>query len=385
MALGIDYNSGIPHTNGAPTHDPGTNGGKLAYDHVNRVKYKHVSGTTWEVDASGGGGGDGIFDTLSVNNSAREKVATFNVKKVADVTNIGGTASLSGLDITGVGTSFLTDFCIGDRISFANAPATYARVNNVYSNTSLSIYAGSSLSGTAQTINRKKAIVKVDADGGQTAFFISDEGKVGIGALAGDENLTAQSALFDSVRISTKFIAQAINDFSDLQAVSFNPRALIANDGTANNVNFNTPGETIITGNLSVNDARLGEALQIKVNGGVPKEVSIGLSSSTSFDTIAILNTVPTLKVQCPIVLFSGEATFATPSGNGIAYDTDYSAGIAASDRAIPDVGTLKAGLIPHMPRQVDNSTALNGETFYSTDNSKLCFKDLGGTVNDLY
>lgn len=57
MALGIDYNSGIPHTNGAPTHDPGTNGGKLAYDHVNRVKYKHVSGTTWEVDASGGGGG----------------------------------------------------------------------------------------------------------------------------------------------------------------------------------------------------------------------------------------------------------------------------------------------------------------------------------------
>lgn len=57
MALGIDYNSGIPHTNGAPTHDPGTNGGKLAYDHVNRVKYKWVSGTTWEVDASGGGGG----------------------------------------------------------------------------------------------------------------------------------------------------------------------------------------------------------------------------------------------------------------------------------------------------------------------------------------
>ena len=60
MALGIDYNSGIPHTNGAPTHDPGTNGGKLAYDHVNRVKYKWVSGTTWEVDASGGGGGDSL-------------------------------------------------------------------------------------------------------------------------------------------------------------------------------------------------------------------------------------------------------------------------------------------------------------------------------------
>ena len=69
MAIGIDYNSGIPHTNGAPTHDPGTNGGKIAYDHVNRVKYKWVSGTTWEVDASGGGGGVESVTGDSVDNT----------------------------------------------------------------------------------------------------------------------------------------------------------------------------------------------------------------------------------------------------------------------------------------------------------------------------
>ena len=63
MAIGIDYNSGIPHTDGAPVHDPGTNGGKVAYDHVARVLYKHVTGTTWEVLATGGGGGGDSLGT----------------------------------------------------------------------------------------------------------------------------------------------------------------------------------------------------------------------------------------------------------------------------------------------------------------------------------
>lgn len=78
MALGIDYNSGIPHTPGAPTHDPGTNGGKIAYDHAAKVLYKHVSGTTWEVLSTGGGGSGGtslIYTALLTQSGTDAPVA----------------------------------------------------------------------------------------------------------------------------------------------------------------------------------------------------------------------------------------------------------------------------------------------------------------------
>lgn len=245
MALGIDYNSGIPHTNGAPTHDPGTNGGKLAYDHVNRVKYKHVSGTTWEVDASGGGGGDSLGTGF---------------------TSGGGSGLIPDGTVAEIGTS-------GDNF----------------------IYAGS-----------------VEDFTGFTGVVHSGQNYYGAGINDGyNSDFSFTGSFSDGSQYRTQYIVDPIG----MLVVIFDDI-----NHTQSGAHFSSYG---------------------------------------------------------PI--------FRSSDGLGARYGSDYSATIATNDLSIPDVGTLKAGLIPHMPRQVDNSTALNGETFYSTDNSKLCFKDLGGTVNDLY
>lgn len=52
----ISFNAGIPHTTGVPVHDPGAFGSRLAYDYVAKVRYRHVSGSSWEEEPTGGGG-----------------------------------------------------------------------------------------------------------------------------------------------------------------------------------------------------------------------------------------------------------------------------------------------------------------------------------------
>lgn len=71
-------------------------------------------------------------------------------------------------------------------------------------------------------------------------------------------------------------------------------------------------------------------------------------------------------------------------NGNGSIYPTD---GITSGI-----LGCLfQGGLLITEPTnglampQLANTTAGTGTLFYSTDNNKLCFKDLGGTVHDLY
>jgi hypothetical protein len=108
MALGIDYNSGIPHTDGAPVHDPGTNGGKIAYDHVARVLYKHVSGTTWEVLATGGGGGDSLGTGFTSGGGSgtipNGTVAESNALSYPVYTTYGNSAhqTADGFPVTGI-------------------------------------------------------------------------------------------------------------------------------------------------------------------------------------------------------------------------------------------------------------------------------------------
>lgn len=66
--MAITFTSGIPHTNGAPTHTPTAQGGKVAYDHVAKVLYKHVSGSTWEVIDLGGAGESANFTLIAGEN-----------------------------------------------------------------------------------------------------------------------------------------------------------------------------------------------------------------------------------------------------------------------------------------------------------------------------
>jgi len=68
----------------------------------------------------------------------------------------------------------------------------------------------------------------------------------------------------------------------------------------------------------------------------------------------------------------------------GARYAAEYT-GIASEPLALPYVKLFTDAQIAIMPRQIDDATALPGEQYYSTDRSKLCYKDPGGTVNELY
>lgn len=76
---------------------------------------------------------------------------------------------------------------------------------------------------------------------------------------------------------------------------------------------------------------------------------------------------------------------YGDPSSGGLAYFNDHSAAAVGYDRFIPDIGTLKSGLVPNIPRQIAESASLNGEMFYSTDANKLAYKNAGGTITYLW
>jgi len=67
----------------------------------------------------------------------------------------------------------------------------------------------------------------------------------------------------------------------------------------------------------------------------------------------------------------------------GLRYADDYGATIAESPRSIPDVGTVK--IIASKPIEQEDSDAVNGQIYYSKTVSKLCYKDPGGTIHELY
>lgn len=191
MALGIDYNSGIPHTNGAPTHDPGTNGGKLAYDHVNRVKYKHVSGTTWEVDASGGGGGDSLGTGF---------------------TSGGGSGTIPGETVVTLDGSFEIDPAFPGFISkFVKNPAGYGDLNNFL--------------GFYQSDDKMFGAIQDNAGDADFAFFgrFSDGGdyassfKYGYSNIAFTSSAGTLEALFQAAAGEIRFAAADLGSFPQEQ------------------------------------------------------------------------------------------------------------------------------------------------------------------------
>lgn len=82
-------------------------------------------------------------------------------------------------------------------------------------------------------------------------------------------------------------------------------------------------------------------------------------------------------------LLFSsaGNTTFQSENGVAAAYDSDYAADMATSDRKIPDVGFVKSLLIP----QISDSASQNNQLYYSTDTGKLSYRDPAGNIHELY
>jgi hypothetical protein len=66
----------------------------------------------------------------------------------------------------------------------------------------------------------------------------------------------------------------------------------------------------------------------------------------------------------------------------GIEYAAYYP-DILTNDRSIPDVGAVN--LLKQTPVSYTNAAAPNNCIFYSTTDSKLSYKDPGGTVHGLY
>lgn len=118
----------------------------------------------------------GTGSKLSVG-ADRTKLSTLTVKQPVDVTDIGGTTTLNNSTIiTGVGTTFLTSFGIGDRISLSSAPTTYTTVVSIGSDTSLTV--GNGLGdGTLQTINKKSSIVRFDDVSDMPRLLVNDLGQ----------------------------------------------------------------------------------------------------------------------------------------------------------------------------------------------------------------
>jgi hypothetical protein len=109
------------------------------------------------------------------------KLSRLTVTPGADVTNLGGTTTANAsTTITGSGTTFLTSLGIGDRISLSSAPATYATVTAIASDTSLTVDSALG-NGTSQTINAKRSIARLDDAANATKLVVNDLGNVGIG------------------------------------------------------------------------------------------------------------------------------------------------------------------------------------------------------------
>ena len=108
-----------------------------------------------------------------------------------------------------------------------------------------------------------------------------------------------------------------------------------------------------------------------------------GLSGGIDFVTPEI-----SLVIRNEYVIGSGEAkmvmTDARTNRKGIEYASEYP-DIANNPTSVPYVKMFADGLIPYAPVSYTNAAAPNNTIFYSTTDSKLSYKDPGGTVHSLY
>lgn len=120
------------------------------------------------------------------------------------------------------------------------------------------------------------------------------------------------------------------------------------------------------------------DAAQLQLNGGIAVfqglEAQFTAGNLLQFDVSGGAGTLR----------FRSANTTVFQSDNLIAaeYSDDYSTDISTSDRKIPDVGFVKSLLA--IPLKLD-SDAIANTIYYSLDRYKLCYKDPGGTINELY
>ncbi|HSD12931.1 MAG TPA: hypothetical protein VLC10_05215, partial [Patescibacteria group bacterium] len=128
----------------------------------------------------------GLFDTWS----------TLAVRSDADKTGLVGTTTANAsTTITGVGTMFLRDLGVGDRISLSSAPTVYATVTSITDDLTLAIDAPLG-DGTSQTINRKSGILRLEDGNGAVVAAVNDQGRMGVGVINPESQLTVgQNAL----------------------------------------------------------------------------------------------------------------------------------------------------------------------------------------------
>lgn len=118
--------------------------------------------------------------TVGINTDTAESVLT--IVPPADYTATGTTTASTATTITGIGTSFLTQVGIGDRISLSSSAGTFATVLAIASNTSLTVNVALG-NGTSQTILVKKSLFRIQTTSSTSALLFDDTGTLGVGTI----------------------------------------------------------------------------------------------------------------------------------------------------------------------------------------------------------
>lgn len=155
--------------------------------------------------------------------SSADRAAGFQVNARADVTIAGTTTANASSTITGVGTAFLSEVGINDRIALSSASSTFATVTDIASNTSLTVddLLGN---GTSQTILRRAAVARFDDRNGFPAFSISPAGSAALGNGTVPSTtpgcLTATRLITDSYRDSAENAFMTVSDSAPNRVLS---------------------------------------------------------------------------------------------------------------------------------------------------------------------
>lgn len=127
-------------------------------------------------------------------NTTGQKGVSVTLQGQGNITNVGGTTTVNAsTTVTGSSTFFLERIGIGDQISVSSASSTYAYVTAIASNTSLTtdVVLGD---GTSQTINVKRAILRIDDNTPTQVGLIDNAGKWTIGKSGTTERLAFNGA-----------------------------------------------------------------------------------------------------------------------------------------------------------------------------------------------
>ena len=186
-----------------------------------------------------------VFSNGKFGFNLSEKITSFSIKQLPDITNVGGTTNASiNATIIGVGTSFLNQFGVGDKISLSSDPSTYAYINSIISNTQMTISPNLG-DGTSQTINAKKAIFSAIDKNGVTKFIVSPDGYVGVNTSKPSRPFhVSGDASFDENVIVNGYITaiSIVSSVNDLPVISFDPLSLLYTDGVTSALDWSTVG-----------------------------------------------------------------------------------------------------------------------------------------------